>query len=285
MTAIGWWIRRSTSRAAGIISAQELARLLPGYERTTSTGAAVWHDAQIYNSERLLLEFILSAVDAGAEAANYVEAIDFLREGDRITGVKARELLTGQDLRNSVQNGDQLLPEHGWKDLLETVPTSDRSMAPPIAMNLIVDQIWSGHCGGIAEPACKRQILPDPILSSRGGIRPMIGTWHIPWNKAPDEFKMNEALVQDCINEINSAHPSLRLSLEDVQHVTWGFLPVDQKEDAAEGRVKLTRDGVVIDHQGQRWACRPDQRPGCEIHHGTRGCRTGCGPGSAKTRQ
>jgi glycerol-3-phosphate dehydrogenase len=44
-----------------LISQRELAHLLPGYDVSTSTGAAVWHDAQIYNTERLLLEFILSA--------------------------------------------------------------------------------------------------------------------------------------------------------------------------------------------------------------------------------
>ena len=48
-----------------LVSQRELSRILPGYDVSTSTGAAVWYDAQIYNnSERLLLEFILSAVDA-----------------------------------------------------------------------------------------------------------------------------------------------------------------------------------------------------------------------------
>src|SRR5689334_7870482 len=39
-----------------IVSQQELSRILPGYDASTSTGGAVWYDAQIYNSERLLLE-------------------------------------------------------------------------------------------------------------------------------------------------------------------------------------------------------------------------------------
>ena len=65
-----------------IVSQRELSRILPGYDVSTSTGAAVWYDAQIYNSERLLLEFIISAVQIGAEAANYVEAISFLQQGN-----------------------------------------------------------------------------------------------------------------------------------------------------------------------------------------------------------
>ena len=62
-----------------LISQSELSNILPDYDVSNSTGAAVWHDAHIYNTERLLLELILSAVDVGAEVANYVEAIGFLQ--------------------------------------------------------------------------------------------------------------------------------------------------------------------------------------------------------------
>lgn len=76
----------------------------------------------------------------------------------------------------------------------------------------------------------------------------MIGTCHIPWQDAPHAFKLNEAMVQKFLDQINSAHPPLKLSLKDVRHVNWGFLPVNQA-DANKQHVKLTRDGVVIDHQ------------------------------------
>ena len=56
-------------KGGSIVSKQKLSHLLPGYDTNGSTGAAVWHDAQIYNSERLLLEFILSSVEEGAIAA------------------------------------------------------------------------------------------------------------------------------------------------------------------------------------------------------------------------
>ena len=76
----------------------------------------------------------------------------------------------------------------------------------------------------------------------------MIGTCHIPWQYAPHTFKLNEAMVQEFLDQINSAHPPRKLSLEDVRHVTWGFLPVN-KAHASRQPVRLTRDGVVIDHQ------------------------------------
>jgi glycerol-3-phosphate dehydrogenase len=38
--------------------------------------------------------------------------------------------------------------------------------------------------------------------------------------------------------------------MDDVHHVTWGFLPVN-RQDAHGESVRLTRDGVIIDHQAK----------------------------------
>ena len=76
----------------------------------------------------------------------------------------------------------------------------------------------------------------------------MIGTYHLPWPDEPHTFNLNEAKVQEFLDQINSAQPPYELSLEDIRHVTWGFLPVN-KADANKQYVNLTRDGVVIDHQ------------------------------------
>lgn len=232
--------------AAGrIVSNDELSHLLPGYDVRTSTGAAVWHDAQIYNSERLLLEFILSAVDAGAQVANYVEAIGFLRQGNQILGAQARDTHSGEvfDIRSKVT----INCTGAWlDDVLEKV-TIRSEYAASVAMNVIVDQVWSGIAAGLpSQPSNGKP--PQILFIVPWRNKTMIGTWHIPWNNAPDGFRIDHAVVQKFLDEINSAHPPLRLSLQAVQHVTWGYLPVN-REDAHKEQVRLTRDGAVINHQ------------------------------------
>jgi glycerol-3-phosphate dehydrogenase len=114
-------------------------------------------------------------------------------------------------------------------------------------MNVIVDKVWSGVAAGLpSQPSDGR--LPQILFFVPWRDKTMIGTWHISWNGLPDQFVMYEEVLQPFIDEINSAHARLQLTLEDIQHVTWGFLPVDE-EDANKEQVKLTRDGVVIDHQ------------------------------------
>jgi glycerol-3-phosphate dehydrogenase len=228
-----------------IISQGELANLLPGYDASTSTGAAVWHDAQIHNSERLLLDFILSAVNAGAEVANYVEATGFLRHGNRVTGAQVRDVQSGQVF--DIQSRVVLNCAGAWiEGLLEKVSVRSE-YATSVAMNIIVDKVWPGVAAGLpSRPADGR--LPQILFFVPWRNVTMIGTWHIPWNEPADAFELNDAVVQDFVGEINSAHPPLRLALEDVQHVTWGFLPVN-KEDTHRDQIRLTRDGVLIDHE------------------------------------
>lgn len=228
-----------------IISQRELARLLPGYDVDTSTGAAIWYDGQIYNSERLLLEFILSAVDAGAEVANYVEAIGFLQRGDQITGVLSKDVLSGQvfDIRSKLV----INCAGAWIDTILEKATVQSEYATSIAMNLTVEQVWPAIAAGLPSRPAKPK-HPQILFIVPWRNKSMIGTWHMPWNDAPDAFNLNNTAVQEFIDEVNSAHPSLGLTLADIQHVTWGFLPV-HKKSAHKVPVKLTRDGVVIDHQ------------------------------------
>jgi glycerol-3-phosphate dehydrogenase len=228
-----------------IVSQRELSRILPGYDTSTSTGGAVWYDAQIYNSERLLLEFIISAVDAGAEVANYVEAISFLQKDNRIIGVRAKDVQTGQIF--DIQSRVVINCAGAWMDCLLEKAALHSEYATSVAMNVIVDQVWSDVAVGLTSQPVNGK-TPQVLFIVPWRNKSMIGTWHIPWRDAPHTFKLNEAMVQEFLDQINSAHPPLKLSLEDVRHITWGFLPVN-KADANKQPVRLTRDGVVIDHQ------------------------------------
>ena len=228
-----------------IVSQRELSRILPGYDVSTSTGGAVWYDAQIYNSERLLLEFIISAVQIGAEAANYVEAISFLQQGNEIIGVQAKDLQTGQIF--DIQSKLVINCAGAWMEHLLEKAALCSEYATSIAMNVIVDQVWSDVAVGLTSQPVNGK-PPQVLFIVPWRDKSMIGTYHLPWTDEPHTFKLNESMVQEFLDQINSAQPPYELSLEDVRHVTWGFLPVN-KADANKEYVNLTRDGVVIDHQ------------------------------------
>lgn len=228
-----------------LISRWELCRLLPKYDFVPATGAAVWHDAQVYNTERLLLEFLISAVDAGADVANYVEAVDLITDGKRIYGVQAADVQTGDTFE--VRSKVVINCAGAWIDGLLGSVRLRSEYSTSVAVNIIVDQVWSGVAAGLPTRPINGK-SPQILFFVPWRDKTMIGTWHIPWQEAPGDFKLTETIVQEFLNEINSAHPPLELSLADIKHATWGFLPVN-REDEDKDPVKLTRDGVVIDHQ------------------------------------
>jgi glycerol-3-phosphate dehydrogenase len=236
-----------------LISRQDFARIIPGADLTGVTGAAVWHDAQVYNTERLLLSFVLSAAHSGAVVANYVEAQELVHKDSKLTSVKAMDRLTGDVFE--IQARLVINASGAWMD--KVLHSLDKTSAwqnfiPSVAINLVVDQHWGGFAAGLRS---RPELLPGNSVhpSQMFFFSPwrqysLIGTWHLLWPHSPDEFTLSEAILHDFITQVNTAHPGLKLSLDDILHVHWGFLPALEKSLRAND-VRLIREGQVLDHQ------------------------------------
>ena len=83
------------------ISRAELQRRAPRLADERASGGALWHDGIALDTERLVLELVLDAAAAGAAVANRVRAVSFLRRGDRVEGVLARDELGGARWRSA----------------------------------------------------------------------------------------------------------------------------------------------------------------------------------------
>jgi glycerol-3-phosphate dehydrogenase len=242
--------------AGQIIAREECAQLLPQLDTSGITGAAIWHDAQMHNSERLLLSFVISASRAGAAVANYVEAIGFLRKDTSIFGVKAKDGLSGEEFE--IQAKVIINSTGAWVDhLLEDMGSSDSRphFATSVGLNLVTHQVWEKYAAGLPSRASRHtELNPSSRRSQMFFIVPwrnnsIIGTWHIPWAHAPDSFVVTEAVLNEFIEEVNSAHPGLALTMKDIHHVHYGFLPMINPRSSRVDEVRLLREGRVIDHQ------------------------------------
>ena len=218
------------------------------------TGGALWYDAQIYSSERLLISILLSAERAGATVANYVQVNGFQMDGRVISGVSAEDMLTNQSLdmraRVVVNCGG------AWADqvlgLLE-----NRSVAPTFplsaAINLVIRKLpidcaigfpssyfGSGKTGQGKQHSRMLFITPWQDYA-------IVGTWHIHFDGRPQEFQVTEEMVQSFIDEVNAAYPVINLKREDVYRIHSGFLPLDER-NPLDGEVKLLRRSQIHDH-------------------------------------
>ena len=104
-------------------------------------------------------------------------------------------------------------------------------------MNVIVDQVWSGVAVGLTSQPVNGK-PPQVLFIVPWRNKSMIGTCHIPWRDAPHTFKLNEAMVQEFLDQINSAHPPLSFPGRcPARHLG---IPAGNKADANKQPVRLT---------------------------------------------
>ncbi|MGI8522832.1 MAG: glycerol-3-phosphate dehydrogenase/oxidase [Nocardioides sp.] len=76
---------------------KQVARIAPDLRTENLTGAISYYDAQV-DDARLVLTIARSAASHGAHIVTRTQVTGFLREGERVVGVRARDLETGRDL-------------------------------------------------------------------------------------------------------------------------------------------------------------------------------------------
>lgn len=235
------------------ISREECIKMFPGIKREKLTGAVVFYDGQMYNTAQLALSFLKSAVKVGADAANYMEASDFLLRGDSVTGVKAKDLLTGNHIE---VRGKVVINAAGpWAPLLlggrldlrlEPEPVFSRDTCFIIPRRLI---------GKYALAVQGRTEDPDSVLS-RGKrhlfIVPwhnytLIGVWHMVNKGSPDKLTVMDKELQEFIDEVNEAYPTLGLTLKDVSMWNAGLVLFGNNK---EGAINLSygKRSIIVDH-------------------------------------
>jgi glycerol-3-phosphate dehydrogenase len=241
-----------------ILSRAECLRLLPEIDGREVTGGALWYDAQMYNSDRLLLSFVLSAVAAGAVVANYTSATGFLLEGDRarggsrVAGVTVRDELKGQvyDIGAKVvvnaagAKVDAVLGHLGGRQ-------GARLFQPSLALNLVTRRIMPAY--GVALTGKARLPGRDKAPGERSRLwfivpwrrYSLIGTIHLACDRDGEQVTLAETDLQVYLDEINAACPGARLRGEDVYTIHRGFLPVA----APQPEVRLLRQDQVYDHR------------------------------------
>ncbi len=212
-----------------VISKQECQGLLPGIPHQGLTGGAIFHDARVYNSERMTISFLRSAAKIGATIANYVEARGFLQQGNRITGIIARDSLSGNqfDIRAKtvvntcgpwINRVLDLVEESQYQPKIGLTRAMNLIIRRPLCQNYAVG-ISNRNINSVTNKG-NRFLFMAPW---RG--QTIIGTNYAVWDGKPDDFQVSESDIQDFLQEINQAYPSANLTREDVSFIHGGLLP------------------------------------------------------------
>ncbi len=235
-----------------VISKSECLRLIPGLAPGGLTGGAIWYDAQMEDADRVLLECVLGAAEAGADVANYLTIEALIGTDACIEGVRARDLLDGSELE--IRAAVTVNACGPWSsELLRRAPrdlSAGHELGLTKGMNLVTRKLFDGHAVGVVS---RRR--SDAVLGRSRRLYfvtpwydcSVIGTAHLPYQGGdPDRCRFTESEVEAFLDEINAACPGARLTLDDVRYRYGGLTPADGEQ---QGEVKRARRSVVIDHQ------------------------------------
>ncbi|HDK35893.1 MAG TPA: glycerol-3-phosphate dehydrogenase/oxidase, partial [Bacteroidetes bacterium] len=241
--------------AGKIISREECLRRIPGVDEENLSGGAVWYDAQLYNSERMIFSILHSAVDAGVAAANYVAAKDFIREENRVAGVLAEDQLSGD--RFEIRGKLVVNTTGPWiNKMLNRLKKGTHPGEVTLAkmMNIVTKPLFDGYSVGVYS---KYEYKDRDAVISKGSrlyfITPwrnlsLIGTAQMAYEGDPDEFRITHEDIEIFMKEINEAYPTANLTFKDVRFYYGGLLPI--KADYNDPRnVTLTKHYRFIDHK------------------------------------
>lgn len=231
---------------ARAVSARAARQRLGDFAPEGLTGGGVWRDGQISDVNRLHLSVLRSAVGAGALAANYMEATGLVTEAGRVTGARLCDRLTGSEaeLRAAVT----LSCTGAWGGRIAGPHLGGATVFPDFlrATNLFVDR----EIGQLGIGAVSRS-RSDAVVD-RGGrmyfLTPWQGRTLIGTHEAPGQDEAHTE-VDEFLEELALACPSLRLTRGDVIRVYQGWIPADIDDSAGEAQ-RRTR-GTLLDHSGQ----------------------------------
>jgi glycerol-3-phosphate dehydrogenase len=209
-----------------LISPQECQQIVKDIPKEGLTGAAIFYDAQVYNSERLTLSFIRSAEKLGANVANYTEVVGFLQTDARIEGIRVKDVLTGDRLEIRAK---MVVNTCGaWINnvlgLLQPQPQPKTEFAK--AMNLVVEnQLFADYAIGISDRSATPKQGNRFLFIAPWRGKSIIGTDYAPYDGNPEDFQITESDIENFLHQINQIYPSANLTQQDVSFVHGGLLP------------------------------------------------------------
>jgi glycerol-3-phosphate dehydrogenase len=223
-----------------ILSPRETMRAFPGVVEPGLAGAALWYDAHVPDSQRVIIEVLRWADSLGAQALNYVEVTELITQGDSVAGVRATDHETGRSFEiqcASVINATGPSSRDFGARADRDIPALFR---PSIAWNVLFDRL--------APSDCALALTPDAPGAQTYFLHPwkgrlLAGTGHAPCANPLDSAAPDRLALERFIADLNSVLPGAGLTQEAIVRVYSGLLPA-----LRDGGTELTKRAMICDH-------------------------------------
>ncbi len=242
----------------GLLSGAQLKDEIKGLATRPAFAGALWWDAIARDPERLVLETLLEAADAGAQVLNHAQVERILHADGRVHGVALADRLTGRTHELHARN---VVNAAGpWAAALARASGLSDAHLPHAwtgAMNVVLRRSL-GHRAAIALSTSQRSTGGDPVASRNRdrGLRElffvpwrghtMIGTDYLPVGDVAEGLRgPTPAAVHRFLEQAAALAPAARIEPADLALVHWGLLPLQRAGDALPGKTPVILDDAA----------------------------------------
>lgn len=229
-------------RRMQVVSTAEVKELLPNCRHDGLNRGALWQDAFMPQSHRVIAELLHWAESAGATAWNRAEFLSADRDANDHWLISIRDQRSGDEVQVSsrwIINAAAASTDEVVRRMTGAVRTP--ILVPTMAWGLLIDRPSVSECSVAVAPPGKgrRTYFVHPY---HGKILAGTGHMGIPAGAAlPSEVP--EEQIQATLSDFNEALPGLELRRKDVAHVFWGILP-----GVEHGSEALLMHPEIVDH-------------------------------------
>ena len=218
------------------LSRRAALKVAPALRRSAITGAVAYWDAQV-DDARYVLALARTAAGYGAQVASRVQVRGLLREGERVTGVRAVDLETGAELEIRAQ---QVVNATGvWTDEIQAMVGGRGMINLRVSkgVHLVVPKDRIHSSTGIITRTAASVLFIVPW-----GRYWIIGTTDTDWTGSKTEPAASRADIDYLLDQANRVLKT-PLTSEDVLGVYAGLRPLLAGE--SESTSRLSREHVV----------------------------------------
>jgi glycerol-3-phosphate dehydrogenase len=218
------------------LSRHAALRLAPALRRSALTGALLYWDAQV-DDARYVTTLVRTAAGYGARVASRTQVTGFLREGERVTGVRAVDLESGGEVEIRAQ---QVVNATGvWTDDIQEMVggRGTINVRASKGIHLVVprDRIQSRTGIILRTPVSVLFVIP-------WGRHWIIGTTDTDWSLSKAHPAASRTDIDYVLTQLNKIL-AVPLTRDDVEGVYAGLRPLLAGE--SESTSKLSREHTV----------------------------------------